>query len=666
MQLNTSGFSLHRPYDHVDIVYDASDRVTSAIYYKDEAETLTLQSFTITYSVDGWPVESGTEYKNNHFDIYLGRFVSQRVGGDCCGFATIVRGCCRQSFSFSRFELVSNTKNQVLIWPTTAETISIVSTSSDDDGAPSGTGIHTLLMTGTDVTGNEIQETITMNGLIPVVSIESYRRINTIESVTSGSNQTAVGNITFTNASLNLMDTISAGTSRSTSLKYSVPNGQIFPLKALRINADRIGEYEIKLMIFERVISAGSLLDVPPYSIVHTVANERSDMHLFPGELVLNSQVDVACIVKKKTGLNGRGSLLTVELFAEKTVDSAPPITGITLTPNTIVEDATINTVVGDLAIVGGTPADEHDEHDHVLFTIVSDVLDAFKIENNDELQLKTLGVLNYILLEGDYSITVRAVDLAGKSFNQALCIIITPETFTNVNSLEFNNGVDDEGMLAIGVQLLPLSLAVTDFTSSYWMIAPTPDAGSYSLLALETTGADFKLSITNRATATTAYRYRMQDDTVTTKQDYHTGNTIIHDSTLHHIIHTYNNTTNETKIYIDGVSVEVILTDALLVIGNTFEDIVIGNRTSNLPNTTRFNGKLNEICFWNKAMTSGDVTAIYNGGIIIDMKSRSDFANILAYYGCEEFVGGLMVDKAGKGHDLTPVNMDDSNFIAN
>jgi hypothetical protein len=253
--------------------------------------------------------------------LYLGRFVSNDTGSSgCCGFATIIRGCATQKFSFSRFELVTNTKNQLLVWPTTAEVITVVSTSSDDNGAPVGIGIRTLNMAGTDVDGNEISETITMDGLTPVLSVNSYRRINTIESVTSGSNEVAVGKITFTNASLNIMDTISAGTSRSTSLKYSVPAGQFFPLKGLRINADHLGEYEIKLMVWERNISSGGLLDVPPYSIVHTVVNSQSDMHLFPGELVAHSETDIACLVKKKSGSTGTGAVLTVELFGENPV----------------------------------------------------------------------------------------------------------------------------------------------------------------------------------------------------------------------------------------------------------------------------------------------------------------------------------------------------------
>lgn len=314
MQLNTTGFSLHRPYDHVNVVYDSLDRVTSAIYFKDAAETIIIQSFTITYSVDGWPIENGTEYKNHHFDIYLGRFVSNGSGGGggggCCGFATIVQGCATQSFSFSRFELVTNTKNQVLVWPAAAEQITVISTSADDDGSPVGIGIRTLQIIGIDTLGAEISETITMNGLTPVISVNSYYRLNTIESITSGTNEVAVGRITFTNASLNLIDTISAGTSRSTALKYTVPTGKSFPLKALRINADHLGEYEIKLMIWERANL------IPPYSIVHTVVNSHSDMHLFPGELVASAETDIACIVKKKSGATGTGSILTVELFA--------------------------------------------------------------------------------------------------------------------------------------------------------------------------------------------------------------------------------------------------------------------------------------------------------------------------------------------------------------
>ena len=73
--LEFNEFLLLRPYDHSTIVYDNLDRVTSAEYWVDAGETVLLESFTITYSVDGHPIVDGGELKNHILDIYSGKFV---------------------------------------------------------------------------------------------------------------------------------------------------------------------------------------------------------------------------------------------------------------------------------------------------------------------------------------------------------------------------------------------------------------------------------------------------------------------------------------------------------------------------------------------------------------------------------------------------------------
>ncbi len=312
---HTTGFSLYRPYDHVAVVYDALDRVTSAIYYKDVGETIILQSFTITYSADGWPIENGTEYKNHQFDIYRGRFVLGSSGEDinCCGFTQIVRGTCHQIFNNcgENFELVSNSEKQSIVWPTVAEKITVVSTSTNDELVNSG--LRTILITGIDASGAEIVETISMNGIIPVISSLDFLRINSIEAITSGSNEVAVGLITFTNASLNLLDSICAGFSQSASLKYTVPTGNKLIIKGFRMTVDRLSEYEVKLMIWKRTP------EVPPYAYIHTTVTSHSELHSFPGEITLNAETDIAAVVRKRSGKNGK-SLFTAELLGIQTI----------------------------------------------------------------------------------------------------------------------------------------------------------------------------------------------------------------------------------------------------------------------------------------------------------------------------------------------------------
>ena len=55
----STGFSLTKPYCNLDVVYDGSNRVIFAQYWKDAAKTIPLESFTITYDGSGNPTIDG-------------------------------------------------------------------------------------------------------------------------------------------------------------------------------------------------------------------------------------------------------------------------------------------------------------------------------------------------------------------------------------------------------------------------------------------------------------------------------------------------------------------------------------------------------------------------------------------------------------------------------
>lgn len=81
---------------------------------------------------------------------------------------------------------------------TTASKIDVYSSSVQD--AQNGTGAKTLFIKGLDANYDVISETLSThatNGQTSVTSVKSYLRVFAIRVVTSGSNSTNVGNITF-------------------------------------------------------------------------------------------------------------------------------------------------------------------------------------------------------------------------------------------------------------------------------------------------------------------------------------------------------------------------------------------------------------------------------------------------------------------------------------
>lgn len=313
--VDSTGFALDRPYDHFNVTYDALDRVSFVEYWLDAGETNLLEDFSITYTVDGHPFESGSEWKNHVFDLYRGRFVlntSANAAGSTGAVTMIIHGSMHQIFTYVDFELFSNTSNSSVTWPSAAELITVVSTSASDTLL--GTGIRTVLLTGVDGVGMEISETISLSGTTPVVSTLSYKRINSVIAMTSGSGEAAAGNITFTNASLQLLDSISLGFARSTAIKYTVPTSNTFTLKALRFNVDRLGEYEVRLMVWDRSP------DIPPFNLFHSpVLGAQSINHSFHSGIVLKAETDMAAVIRRRSGKNMQ-ALVTGEVVGVQAV----------------------------------------------------------------------------------------------------------------------------------------------------------------------------------------------------------------------------------------------------------------------------------------------------------------------------------------------------------
>lgn len=81
---------------------------------------------------------------------------------------------------------------------TAASTLTIVSSSTDDDGAPAGIGANTITIYGVDANRIAQTEIVTLNGTTNVVTATTWLGINRAAVSLSGSTYSNVGNITIT------------------------------------------------------------------------------------------------------------------------------------------------------------------------------------------------------------------------------------------------------------------------------------------------------------------------------------------------------------------------------------------------------------------------------------------------------------------------------------
>lgn len=104
-----------------------------------------------------------------------------------------------------------------------ASQLELVSASAAD--AAAGTGARTVLIQGLDANWLPISETITLNGLTPVSTVNSYLRLNLMTTVTSGSGQVNAGDLTLRVAGGGTVQSIArAGYGFGRQAVYTVPD----------------------------------------------------------------------------------------------------------------------------------------------------------------------------------------------------------------------------------------------------------------------------------------------------------------------------------------------------------------------------------------------------------------------------------------------------------
>ena len=121
----------------------------------------------------------------------------------------------------------------------TADTLDVVSTSSED--ASGGTGAKSVIIYGVDANGNHIIEVVTMNGLTPVTTTNSYFGVNRVAIYLNGTAASNVGiiNITATTGGEQQAQ-MPAGQGTTQQCIFHVGSGKTFLADQLILNINKI------------------------------------------------------------------------------------------------------------------------------------------------------------------------------------------------------------------------------------------------------------------------------------------------------------------------------------------------------------------------------------------------------------------------------------------
>jgi hypothetical protein len=122
------------------------------------------------------------------------------------------------------------------VFPTSAVTMSVVSTSATD------TGTAQILISGLDANHDAITEVVTLNGTTSVTTTNAFLHINNVRLITAASGQlTNVGTITVTNNG-NTYAKILPSIGQTQMSQYTVPNGYSFYLTRVNSYAQQNGK----------------------------------------------------------------------------------------------------------------------------------------------------------------------------------------------------------------------------------------------------------------------------------------------------------------------------------------------------------------------------------------------------------------------------------------
>jgi hypothetical protein len=137
----------------------------------------------------------------------------------------------------STYEPITDLGTSIL--PSSAGVVSVVSSSSEDDGSsPAGTGGYTLEIQGLDANYNELTETITLTGTSASVTDGEFIRIFRMKVATAGSAETNVGNITASIGGQSVAQ-IKADKGQTLMAVYTIPAGYRAHLLKLQISLSK-------------------------------------------------------------------------------------------------------------------------------------------------------------------------------------------------------------------------------------------------------------------------------------------------------------------------------------------------------------------------------------------------------------------------------------------
>lgn len=134
----------------------------------------------------------------------------------------------------------------LMSWETSANVVSVTSSSGDD--AAAGSGAQTLTIQGLDASWDEIEETVTLTGATPALTAASFIRVNRAFVASVGTYHGANAGVLTATINANTTFTIPIGIGQTLLARYSVPRNHQVWLWTVDVTVSAVQDYTVELL----------------------------------------------------------------------------------------------------------------------------------------------------------------------------------------------------------------------------------------------------------------------------------------------------------------------------------------------------------------------------------------------------------------------------------
>ena len=197
-------------------------------------------------------------------------------------------------------------------WPTAAETLDIVSSSTNDDLV--GTGARTIEIQGLDASWNLQTVTYDMDGTTTVTTAESFRRVFRARVVTAGTLEANSGTITITNTTtgdtLAIIGVNVTGNGQTLMACYTIPAGKTGYIININFSSAKDNEHRFKLLTRDNTVT-NAAWNVKEYASARGGFNEWRKYAI--NKVTEMTDIDLQAIASAASAANGGFELILID-----------------------------------------------------------------------------------------------------------------------------------------------------------------------------------------------------------------------------------------------------------------------------------------------------------------------------------------------------------------